>query len=41
MTRIQEFAFIVGILVLGSYAILRVADDAIARQDLVCQEGCN
>lgn len=40
MTRIQELALILGILLLGSYCVLRVADDAIARQNTICQEGC-
>lgn len=40
MISIQSLALIAGILLLGSYAILRVAEDALARQDRICQEGC-
>jgi hypothetical protein len=38
VTRLQELSLILGILILGGYAILRVADDAIARQDQIMQE---
>lgn len=40
MTRIQSFALITAILLLGLFGILKVADGALARQDRICQEGC-
>lgn len=38
MTKVQEFCVVAGILLLGIFGILKVAEDALRRQDLIQQE---
>jgi len=40
MTKLVEYALMMSIITLGLFGAAYVADKSIARQDIICQEGC-